>query len=326
MLESKMKEGQEIYSLAGGWSWYDIRAEKWNSPLLGQLRTRYPATERWLDMAPSVMDRNYLSVRFGDGINPIIAGTFLYRVTSDFEDKRDTKQVYFYVDKEVFITINLDEDTRRTMLAADCISMLHQCRRPIDGMCVLSRAILHYFHAGMDQFEMNLRSVENDMRTRNRRTLMDQILTARYELLDWSNLFIPYQEFITAAREGYDDELNNSRPFKQLLYRVERTEKLIRHYEREIEALVSIDDAISGFRGNEIMKTLTIMTVIFTPATVAGAIWGMNFENLPVIHVGWGFAAVMFFTLLCTVGTYLWMQAKGWTGDLLKVKSKDKNI
>lgn len=326
MLEPHMKEGQDIYSLAGGWEWHDIRARKWDSPLLGELRTRYPATEDWLDKAPSLLDRNYLSVRFEEGVEPVIAGALLYRVTSEDTDKRQLKQFYFHVDRHVLITLNLDEGTRRTMLAADRISMLHQCQRPIDGMCVLARAILHYYHAGMDRFEVNLRAVEEDMRTRNRRTLMDQILTARYELLDWSNLFIPFQEFIAAAKEGYHDELEQSRPFHHLLYRVERMEKLLRHYEREIEALVSIDDAISGFRGNEIMKTLTIMTVIFTPATVVGAIWGMNFENLPVIHVGWGFASVMIFTLLCTAGTYLWMRAKGWTGDLLKVKSKNKNI
>ncbi|PQP86705.1 CorA family divalent cation transporter, partial [Paenibacillus sp. AR247] len=77
---------------------------------------------------------------------------------------------------------------------------------------------------------------------------------------------------------------------------------------------------------NEIMKTLTILTAIFTPATVAGAIWGMNFENLPGIKVPWGFVGIMLITFLSTAIMYLWMHRKGWTGDLLKVKSKKSKI
>lgn len=191
-------------------------------------------------------------------------GTMLYKVTDD-ADHYKSEQFYFYTDDQVLITINLDDHTRSVMAKSERASMLHQCQKPVDGMFVLARAILHYYHAGMDQFEHNLRLVESDMRTRNRKSLMDSILTSRFELLEWSNLFIPFQELIAAAKEGYHGELDSSRSFQQLLHRVERMEKLIHHYEREIDTLVSIDDAISAFRGNEIMKTLTILRLCSRP-------------------------------------------------------------
>lgn len=325
MLGPDRMEGQDIYTFAGGWTWYDVRTDNWQSTWIGELRTRYPYTAEWFDRASMLKERNYLSVRFKDGVEPVIMGTMLYKVTDD-ADHYKSEQFYFYTDDQVLITINLDDHTRSVMAKSERASMLHQCQKPADGMFVLARAILHYYHAGMDQFEHNLRLVESDMRTRNRKSLMDSILTSRFELLEWSNLFIPFQELIAAAKEGYHGELDSSRSFQQLLHRVERMEKLIHHYEREIDTLVSIDDAISAFRGNEIMKTLTIFTVVLTPATVVGAIWGMNFENLPAIKTFWGFTVVSGFTLLWTGGMYLWMRAKGWTGDLLQVKSSNKNL
>ncbi|MGG4091766.1 magnesium transporter CorA family protein [Paenibacillus sp. FSL W8-0187] len=325
MLGPDRMEGQDIYTIAGGWKWYDVRTDDWQSSWIGELRTRYPYTAEWFDLASTLKERNYLSVRFKDGVEPVIMGTMLYKVTDD-ADHYKSEQFYFYTDHQVLITINLDEHTRSVMAKSDRASMLHQCQKPVDGMFVLARAILHYYHAGMDQFEHNLRLVERDMRTRNSRSLMDSILSSRFELLEWSNLFIPFQELIAAAKEGYHGELDSSRSFQQLLHRVERMEKLIYHYEREIDTLVSIDDAISAFRGNEIMKTLTIFTVLFTPATVVGAIWGMNFVNLPAINTFWGFTVVSSFTLLWTGGMYLWMRTKGWTGDLLQVKSSNKNL
>ena len=98
-------------------------------------------------------------------------------------------------------------------------------------------------------------------------------------------------------------------------------ERLFSHYEKEIDTLISIDNAISGVRGNEIMKTLTIVTAVFIPATAAGAIWGMNFENLPFIDKSWGVVLVLVVIILSMISMYVWLMMKGWTGDLLKVKS-----
>ena len=74
--------------------------------------------------------------------------------------------------------------------------MLDRCENAADGMFVLARAVLHYFHTGMDKFEINLRKLEEDMEKRNARTLMDSILNARFELLYWSNMFIPFSELV----------------------------------------------------------------------------------------------------------------------------------
>lgn len=326
MTTFQLEKEQNVYTFAGGWTWYDLQIDDWDAPLMGELRNQFPYTGRWFDYASTLKGKNYLSVRFPEGINPIMIGSILYTVTTEIDDEKKNEQFYFYIDDQVLMTFNLDEHTRGVMREAGRVSMMHQCSRPIDGMFVLSRAILHYFHVGMDRFEEKLRSVESEMEKQNKRYLMDSILNSRFELIYWNNLFISFQELIAAAKEGYLDSLEDSRFYKQLFHRVERMEKLFQHYEREIDTLVSIDDAIAGFRGNEIMKTLTIMTVIFTPATVVGAIWGMNFENLPLIKVSWGFTASILFTLAMTVGMYMWMHVKGWTGDLLRVKSKNKNI
>ena len=44
-----------------------------------------------------------------------------------------------------------------------------------------------------------------------------------------------------------------------------------------IEAYISLN----GHRLNQIMKVLTIVTVIFVPLTLLVGIYGMNFENMP---------------------------------------------
>ncbi|WP_410772274.1 magnesium transporter CorA family protein [Fontibacillus sp. BL9] len=309
------------------WSWISLQVNNWDELEVRQLYNDYPFTKEWLDMLPTV-ESNYLSVRFPGGREPIIFGSLLYSVEEEIKDgTRDCILMHFFVGKDVLITINLDSHTCRVMGEKDHAAMLLACPRPVDGMFVLARTILHYFHNGMDRFERNLRRVEEIMKKRNRKHLMDQILNSRFELLYWSNLFIPFLELETAAREAYLEQMDDSVPFQRFKYRAERMSGLVKHYEKEIDTLISIDDAISGFRGNDIMKTLTIMTAIFTPATVIGAIWGMNFDFLPWVKEGFfGFMLISGLTLFTTIGFYVWIKAKGWTGDLLEVEEENSNL
>lgn len=312
-----------------GWLWIDleVKEDEWDSPNVRRLWQDYPLTREWLDALPK-LESNQLSVRFPDGREPILYGSLFYSVQEEIRDAQaDCLLAHFFVSSDVLVTINLDANTTQVMNQKDNEIMLLDCPRPVDGLFVLTRVILHYFRVGMDRFERNLRKVEELMKKRNRKYLMDQILSARFELLHWSNLFIPFLELVTAAREAYLEQMEDSIPFRRFLYRAERMSGLVQHYEKEIDTLISIDDAVSGFRGNDIMKTLTIMTAVFTPATVIGAIWGMNFDFLPWVKQGlFGFALICGVTLLTTVGFYIWIRAKGWTGDLLEVEEENSNL
>ncbi|WP_260865929.1 magnesium transporter CorA family protein [Paenibacillus xylanexedens] len=325
--EVDLQVRRDQLSFSNKWQWWDwVAPDKQDmDEVLQELMESFPEMQYWLRKIPEVHS-NYLSVRFINGDEPVIFGSLLYAVKNEKDSELKENQMFFYVDQSTLVTLNMDNNTRGIMNTGERAAMLGQCNEAKDGMFVLFRAISHYYHVGMDHFEMNLRELERKMESRNARTLMDQILVSRYELLYWSNLFIPFSELIAASKEAYLDELQDNRFFRQLQHRIERIERLFQHYEKEIDTLISIDNATSGVRGNEIMKTLTIVTSVFTPATAAGAIWGMNFENLPLIDKTWGVVLVIALILASMSGMYIWMMMKGWTGDLLRVKSSQPPV
>lgn len=318
-----VKSYQQVSSYNKSWKWWDIVVEDWTDPVIAELKIKLPEAEDWVDKVQK-LKTSFISVRFPDGTHPLICGTLLYSVKEEIDSQRNCNQFHFFIVEDTLVTLNLDDHTRSIMHSVERSRMLHQCNTAADGMFVLARAVLHYFHTGMDRFEINLRKLEEGMSKHNARTLMESILNARFELLYWSNLFIPFSELATASREAFLYSLEENRFFQQLHHRINRMEKLFRHYEKEIDTLISVDTAISSFRGNEITKTLTIVTSVFTPATTVGAIWGMNFENLPWIQTGWGFAIVTAITLLSMEGMYIWLHMKGWTGDLLQTTKNSK--
>lgn len=326
MRDTIRERQHNLISLPGHWQWHDLVVEDWSSPEVEKLRVDYPHSVEWLDMLPH-LKTNYISVRFPDGENSSIFGTIEYAMNSTrINGKRDVKQFHYFVYKDTLITINLDDQTWEAMNKADRMMMLQQCQQAVEGLFVIARTVLHYLHQGMDVFECNLREFEHEMERSNKRYLMDEILASRYELLFWNNLFISFQELVVASKEAYHEEIKDNRFYNQLFYRVDRMERLFVHYNNEIDTLISIDNAVSAFRGNEIMKTLTILTAVFTPATVIGAIWGMNFDIIPFSKVSWGFVGMIVIIGLTTTVMYSWMRKKGWTGDLLRANSKEKHV
>jgi Mg2+ and Co2+ transporter CorA len=71
---------------------------------------------------------------------------------------------------------------------------------------------------------------------------------------------------------------------RDVLEHVERVIAHVRRLEQSAEAAVQIHFSALGQRTNDIMRTLTVLTAVFLPLNLITGFFGMNFENLPLIH------------------------------------------
>jgi magnesium transporter len=63
---------------------------------------------------------------------------------------------------------------------------------------------------------------------------------------------------------------------------------------------------------NDIMRILTVFSVIFIPLTFIVGVYGTNFENLPELHWQHGYY-LMWGVMLLTTGSMLWyFKRKKW--------------
>ncbi len=67
--------------------------------------------------------------------------------------------------------------------------------------------------------------------------------------------------------------------------------------------------SVVSHRTNEVMKRLTVVSVIFMPLTFLCGVYGMNFETLPELHWQSGYA--MFWVLvLIIVGSLVYLMRR----------------
>lgn len=74
-----------------------------------------------------------------------------------------------------------------------------------------------------------------------------------------------------------------------------------------VEALASVQ----ANQTNDVMKVLTLISILFLPATTIASIYGMNFE-IPEIHWRFGYYYSLALMAATTAGLLLWVRSKGW--------------
>ncbi|WP_222984519.1 CorA family divalent cation transporter [Flagellimonas meishanensis] len=81
---------------------------------------------------------------------------------------------------------------------------------------------------------------------------------------------------------------------------------------QELESQINLFFSIQGHRLNEVMKTLTIFSVIFIPLTFLAGIYGMNFENIPELKWAHGYFVLLGIMIFVAVVTIIIFKRKKW--------------
>ncbi len=89
---------------------------------------------------------------------------------------------------------------------------------------------------------------------------------------------------------------------------------VLQSYRDMATGLVDMYLSSLGHRQNEIMKVLTVMASIFIPLTFMVGIYGMNFENMPELKIGWAYPALLVLMALAAAVMILYFRRKGWIG------------
>jgi magnesium transporter len=69
---------------------------------------------------------------------------------------------------------------------------------------------------------------------------------------------------------------------------------------------------MSSNQTGEVVKLLTMITVITTPVMIVGTWYGMNFNSMPELHWAWGYGLAFGLTIVATALTVWYFRRKRW--------------
>ena len=188
--------------------------------------------------------------------------------------------------------------------------MLRIINQMVDGFLELRRELTHQ----LDHWQSRL--LDPKSRFNDWATLLDARLTLHYldeicedqrtAIQDWIDAIKTWPEPPTAPAHRERDLLSvRSRDVQE---HIERVVHHVRRLEQSVESSVQMHFNAQGQRTNDIMRTLTALTAIFLPLNLIAAIFGMNFDFIPLIHQHQGFwwALGTMVTIALCLGVLFW--------------------
>lgn len=300
------------------WKWYQF--DKDDSERIGPIIERVDCgSTGWLEQLQE-HKTNFLRIKTLENGKKVVTGSLIYQ--QNFEEELDYKIFHFYVSTEQLITVDLMLSSFKHIETEDLLRLIERTENPVDGFLIFLGELMNEMLYEIDQFEAALKTLIWSVRKRNETSLLEKIYTRRHELLVWKNLLIPIKELKMGIEEINLNEVCTGDIFKTTCKRIERAVELLNEYEHELDSIINLEEVISSHRGNEIMKTLTVITTIFTPVMAFGALWGMNFKHMPELEWKFGYIMSIILIVVSTILLYGFLKFNGWTGDLLRGKKR----
>ncbi len=100
--------------------------------------------------------------------------------------------------------------------------------------------------------------------------------------------------------------------YEKLLTYTKDIWEILENHKETIDALQETNESSISFRLNDIMKTLTIISVIFLPLTLVASIFGMNVHIMPFITHPQGFWIIMGSMLAMSIIMLSYFKYKKW--------------
>jgi magnesium transporter len=90
---------------------------------------------------------------------------------------------------------------------------------------------------------------------------------------------------------------------------------LVQFTESVVSRVQLLQDAATGIINidqNDVMKVLTVASVVGIPPVLIVGIYGMNFKNMPELNWSWGYEYALALIVITAALPLLWFKWKDW--------------
>jgi magnesium transporter len=84
------------------------------------------------------------------------------------------------------------------------------------------------------------------------------------------------------------------------------------HLTNNVQLLLDATLGLINIEQNNIIKVLTIVSVVGVPPTLVASMYGMNFRHMPELDWAWGYPYGLFLIALSAILPLAWFKLRGW--------------
>jgi magnesium transporter len=183
---------------------------------------------------------------------------------------------------------------------------------------LLLDAVMENFYITIESYEDQIDVLQGESKASYKSEYLQRLEKTRENLNFLKKSILPLRDalFNLKSIEADDNhegiEKSNYTFFARLH---QKSLELLDQIEFDMNAMESASNiffSTQNQRMNQIMKTLTIFSVIFMPLTFIVGIYGMNFDNMPELHTQNGYYVVLAIMFVTVIGMVAYFKRKKW--------------
>lgn len=175
-------------------------------------------------------------------------------------------------------------------------------------------SIVDNYKPALDELAMEIAELEQQALQRPGRETLNKILQVKKEVLHLRQIIGPQREVLARLARG---EFKLIRAhlvpyFRDVYDALFRISELAQSYADSLTGTLQVYLNMSSNQTAEVVKLLTMITVVTTPVMIVGTWYGMNFEAMREFHWRYGYMYAIGLTIVSTALMVWWMRRKGW--------------
>jgi magnesium transporter len=226
-----------------------------------------------------------------------------------------TSELDFFLAKNYLVTYHTVPLKSITLTEDQAIKgTMHIARAPDRVAYTLLDSIVENYKPALEELSLEIADLEQQALRHPTREVLNKILLVKKEVLHLRRIIGPEREVLARFARG---EFKLIRAHLVPYYRdvydaLFQISDLAQNYYDSLTGILQVYLNMSSNQTGEVVKLLTMITVITTPLMMIGTWYGMNFDHMPELHWKHGYLVAASVTAVSTLGTYLYFKKKHW--------------
>jgi len=227
----------------------------------------------------------------------------------------DTIPVAFFVGERFLVTRRAIESVSVDTIWADADSgNLDLSRGPAHVAYLVLRCVTDRYTGLIEDMEQKLEDIEAEMFANPQDALLERLVNYGQNLKRLLRIFNYHQNIFSrlSSREQPFVSKKQRHEYIDVFERTERLASLTRLYKELTDDLMNGYISVTSHRLNQVMKVLTVVTVIFLPLSLLSSIYGMNFENMPELKFEYAYYMLLIVMSVIVIALLLLFRKVRW--------------
>jgi magnesium transporter len=166
----------------------------------------------------------------------------------------------------------------------------------------------------MERLNEGIDGLEDKLFKHAGRPALREIFTLKKEILHLRRIVGPQREVLHRLSRGEFKMVSpeDTVVFRDVFDRICRVSETLESFRDMLTSAMEVYLTVVSNRTNEVVKVLTVFSIVLMTVSLLAGIYGMNFEAIPLAKEPWGFWALLGIMAALTGGLLLFFKRRRW--------------